>query len=92
MQTIKLYEALKRMRELTEASIPFSIEFVGCNLTKGCSDGHKKIDRAFLRTGFSAEKSSKSHLLIGYYIADTNEPRWFYLPLLLKFNGIPIKP
>ena len=37
-KTIKLYEALKRMRKLTELGVPFSFEFLTYNSTNGASD------------------------------------------------------
>ena len=92
VDTINLYDALKRMRELTRAGIPFSFQHISCNLTKNYSDGLIIVDKALLRTGLSRDYSDKSEILIGYTIEPTQEPRWFYLPLLTKFNGIPVVP
>lgn len=92
MEHIGLHDAISRMRELTKRSIPFSFEYISCNRTTGTTDGVKRIDKAFLRTGMSQDKSTNSEILIGYTIEPSQEPRWFYLPLLIKFNGIPIRP
>lgn len=92
MDAISLYDALNRMRELTQLSVPFSFEYITCNLTQGSTKGLKSVSKGLLRTGYSRDKSSKSEILIGYTEEPSQEPRWFYLPLLTKFNGIPIKP
>jgi len=92
MNSITLYEALERMRELTTMGIPFTFEFVTCNLSNNSSKGFRVVDKALLRTGLSRDTSSKSEILIGYTEEPNAEPRWFYLPLLKKFNGIQVKP
>ena len=92
MAIIKLYDVIKRMRQLSEINVPFSFEYITCDLTKGKSNGLKKVDKALLRKGMSTDRSVKSETLIGYTDMATNQPRWFYLPLLMKFNGHPITP
>lgn len=87
--TIKLYDALKRMRVLTKAGIPFSFEYLSYNSSKGESNGFKIVTNAQLRQGYRNNQSDKASVLIGY----TNNHggnRWFYLPLLIKFNGYKI--
>lgn len=88
---IKLYEALKRMRELTRIGVPFSFSFVSYNSTKGISDGVKHVHNAQLRSGYRNDQSDKSQILIGY-VNGFGQNRWFYLPLLLQLNGHTIKP
>ena len=90
-QTIKLYDAIKRMRQLTELGIPFTFSFLSYNDTNNTSDGFKDITNAQLRKGYRDDQSDKAHLLIGYVNAQEGN-RWFYLPLLIKFNGYTIKP
>lgn len=83
--TNQLYRVLQRMRELTKAGVPFDIEFYSYNHTKGTSSGLKKATNVVLRTGLSKEYSDKADVLIGY--KEDNKNRWFYLPLLIKFNN-----
>lgn len=90
-QSIRLYEAIKRMRLLTEHGIPFTFTFLSYNSTEGSSDGFKDIKNAQLRKGYRDDQSDKSQILIGY-INEHDNNRWFYLPLLMKFNGIQVKP
>lgn len=89
--TIKLYDALKRMRTLTELGIPFTFSFLSYNNTTGKSDGFKDVSNAQLRKSYRDDQSEKSRLLIGY-VNQHDGNRWFYLPLLIKFNGYTIKP
>lgn len=89
--TISLYDALKRMRTLTELGIPFTFSFITYNDTLGVSHGMKHVVKAQLRKGYRDDQSNKSNLLIGY-VNEHNKNRWFYLPLLMMFNGYTIKP
>lgn len=89
--TIKLYDALKRMRTFTDLGIPFEFKFLSYNATTGKSDGFKQVTNAQLRKGYRDDQSSKSQLLIGY-VNENDANRWFYLPLLIMFNGYRIKP
>jgi hypothetical protein len=89
--TIKLYEALKRMRKFTELGIPFSFKFLSYNATTGVSGGFKEVNNAQLRKSYRDDQSDKAGILIGY-VNQQDGSRWFYLPLLIKFNGYTIKP
>ena len=90
-RTIKLYDALKRMRKLTDLGIPFTFSFLSYNETKGISDGFKHVTHAQLRKGYRDDQSDKASVLIGYVNAHEGK-RWFYLPLLMKFNGYTVTP
>ena len=92
LDTINLYSALQRMRELTKAGIPFSFEHITYNSTTNRTEGVRKVSSALLRTGMSQEYSDKSQVLIGYSIEPIGDYRWFYLPLLMKFNGMNVTP
>lgn len=90
-QYINLYDALKRMRKLTDLGVPFTFSFMSYNATKGTSEGIKTITKAQLRKGYRNDQSDKANILIGY--VNTHEgDRWFYLPLLMKFNGYTVTP
>ena len=84
-RTSKLYAVLERMRELTKAGVPFDIEFYSYQSDKGISKGLKQVRQVVLRTGLSKAYSDKADVLIGY--KEDNKNRWFYLPLLIKFNN-----
>jgi len=89
--TIKLYDALKRMRTLTDLGIPFTFKFLSYNATTDTSEGFKEVTNAQLRKSYRDDQSKKADLLIGY-VNQHDGSRWFYLPLLIKFNGYTIKP
>ena len=91
LPTIKLYDALKRMRKLTELGIPFTFSFLSYNDTNRTTDGFKDITKAQLRKGYRDDQSNKADILIGYVNAQDGN-RWFYLPLLMKFNGYTVTP
>ncbi|WP_286705713.1 hypothetical protein [Flavobacterium sp. 38-13] len=88
---IKLFDAIKRMRALTKVGVPFSFSFMTYNSTKGMSDGIRHVHNAQLRMGYRNDQSDKSNILIGY-VNEHDKDRWFYMPLLLKFNGCNVKP
>lgn len=85
--TAKLYAVLKRMRELSEAGVPFSFEFYSYQESKNLTEGYKIVEKATLRTGLSPKFSDKADVLIGYTNAEGDRDRFFYLPLLIKFNN-----
>jgi hypothetical protein len=89
MNGVSLNNAIEKMRKLTALNIPFSFEYITYSDAKAQSNGKKVVNHALLRTGYSANISELSELLIGY-VNESNENRWFYLPLLIKFNGLTI--
>lgn len=89
--TITPFEAVKRMRELTDKGIPFTFEFLSYNATKRSSDGFKAVSKSQLRKGYRDDQSDKADILIGY-VNEYSQNRWFYLPLLITFNQYRIKP
>lgn len=92
-QPIKMYDALQRMRDLSQHDIPFSIGFYKCDTTNEVSDGYKVVKQAILRKGYRSNQSVKSDVLIGYVDFDSEEKnRHFYLPLLMMFNGMKVNP
>lgn len=86
------HQALKRMRELTEAGVPFSIVYQSLNKTKGSSVGFKTVNKAMLRHSYRDDQSDIAHQLVSYTDLEENKPRHFYACLLLKFNDYTIKP
>jgi hypothetical protein len=91
MAEITLHDAIKRMRSLTTIGVSFSFEFYSYNSSTGKSDGIKQVLKGMLRHGLRYEKSQKANVLIGYKCLTGDKDRFFYLPLLLKFNGHTIK-
>lgn len=92
MAVITPYQALTRMRQLSELGIPFSFEFYSYNSTKGVTEGYKIVELSLLRLGLRSDKTDKAQTLIAYTDYNNDVPRFFNLPLLMKFNGIQIRP
>jgi hypothetical protein len=92
--TIPLYDALRKMRQLTELGIPFSFECYTWNATKRHSSGYRVVKKALLRKGLRNDQSDKAQVLIGYvnYDDGVGINRFFYLSILMKFNGLNIIP
>lgn len=91
--TIKLRDAITQMRKLSELNVPFSFSFITFNEQLQTSNGYKVVDKAILRAGYRANQSDKSNILIAYSdYSDQRVDRQFYLPLLMTFNNIPVKP
>jgi len=88
---MELYEVIRQMRALTNASIPFSMKFVSMNSTQQVSKGERVVSKALLRTGLSKEYSKKHNSLISYVDLSDNSNKSFYIPLLTEFNSTPIK-
>lgn len=88
---MNVFQAINRMRTMSDNNVPFAIEFLTCNTTKGTSKGLKVVSRCLLRTGLSSEHSDKSNILIAYTDLDTDKPGFFYIPLLLKLNNTDIE-
>lgn len=87
------YEALQRMRQLTDVGVPFSFSFNTLNTTKGTTQGLKVVKRAVLRKGLRDDQSHMSHKLVAYTDLDQKEaPRFFHVSLLQSFNEHTIKP
>jgi hypothetical protein len=90
---VTVYDALTRMRQLTEVGVPFSFSFNSYNKTKTSTAGLISIRRAILRKGLRDDQSDMSQQLVGYVDLDKNEgARFFHIPLLMSFNEHTIKP
>ncbi|WP_298119277.1 hypothetical protein [Flavobacterium sp.] len=87
------YEALERMRQLTDVGVTFSFSFESLNKTQASSKGLVVVSRAILRQGLRDDQSNLSQQLVGYKDLDQDEaPRFFHIPLLMTFNEHKIKP
>mgnify|MGYP006338792065 FL=1 len=77
------YEALQRMRQLTEVGVPFSFTFNSLDTTRRTTGGLKEVKRAVLRKGLRDDQSNMSHKLVAYTDLDQKEaPRFFHVSLL----------
>lgn len=84
---MNVYEALAEMRRLSEEGSSFSFSFMSYNPTKGTSDGIVYVRRGTLRHREAKEHNRNADLIEGYTDLETGEPRRFFQPLLMTFNG-----
>ncbi|MFY0481465.1 hypothetical protein ACI6PS_02570 [Flavobacterium sp. PLA-1-15] len=91
--TIKLRDALKRMRQLTEINVPFSFTFISYSEENQSSDGYKQVSQGLLRPGYRSDQSVYSERLIAYTNFDNKESnRQFNVALLMTFNEFQVIP
>lgn len=90
--TIKLYDAIQRMRDLSAKNIPFSFSFIGYSEQTQSSSGYKEVTNALIRKGYRDDQSDLSNILVAYTDMKDETPRQFYLPLLMTFNEYIIQP
>ena len=84
---MKLFEAIKQMRELTKAREPFSFSFMSYNATSQSSGGIVEVRHARLSPRTMEAHHQHAEIVEEYVNVDTGEPRRFYQPLLMSFNG-----
>lgn len=75
------------MREITAKGGYFSMSFMSYNSTTNTSEGVVDVVRAKLRKKADSQKYRNADILMPYHDYNTNEPRQFYLPCLMVFNG-----
>lgn len=84
---MNLYDAIKEMRRLSSEGISFGFTFMSYNETAGTSDGIVEVRNARLLKRERAEHHRYAEYVEAYLNLDTMEPRRFYQPLLMTFNG-----
>lgn len=90
MKAINIYDALESMRKFSNENIPFSIEFISCNRKERSSHGLVKVEKVLLRQGYRNNQSDYAKNIIAFENTITGEKKHFWLPLLMKFNGLKI--
>lgn len=90
--TIRLNDALRRMRQLSECNVPFSISFIGYSEQQRMSSGLKIVQRALIRTGYRDDQSQIANSLLAYTNMEDERPRQCYIALLMTFNEHKIIP
>lgn len=91
MNSITPYQAVKRMRELTNVGLSFSFEFLSYSKNTGISKGLKRVEKAMLRSSLTSKQSALSGQLVAYKDVLLDKNRQFHLPLLTKFNNYQVK-
>jgi hypothetical protein len=86
-----VYEAIRRMRKLSDAGKSFSVAFMSYSAERGKSHGVVEISRCLLRKQSTVEQNKYAEIMLNYYDLDANKNGRMYQPLLLEFNGIQLE-
>ena len=85
-----LYDAIHKMRELSEKNTPFEFTFMSCDLSRAGSHGVVHVNRGRLLSRESGKYHKDAEIVERYINLDTMETRHFYQPLLMTFNGAKV--
>lgn len=81
-----VYQAIEKMREMSRDKIPFSFSFTSYNRTQQKSSGIVDVANAKL-LGKKPTEDPAEDAVIEYFDYDKGEPRRFFLPSLMTFEG-----
>lgn len=84
---MKLYDAINEMRRLSREGKPFSFSFMSYNSSKGTSEGVVYVRRARAMCREALEFNRHAEMQERYMDLDSMQPRRFWHPLLMTFNG-----
>lgn len=87
MDTINLYDAIAKMREMTDKKEKFSFAFMSCDTHKQESSGVIEVRNALLTKQSKVSQNKNADIMLNYFDHDQNATRHFYQPLLMVFNG-----
>ena len=87
MKAMTVYEAIKRMRELTQSGQSFSFSFMSYSMSRRESHGIVEVRRARLEKASTREQNKHAEIMLNYFDMDLMENRRCYQPLLLTFEG-----
>lgn len=82
-----VYSAIDQMRDVSQAGGEFSFSFMSFSETTGKSEGMVDVSRARLRARPTIQQNQNAEIMEAFVNLDTGEPRQFYQPLLMIFNG-----
>lgn len=84
---MQLYDAINEMRRLSREGQPFSFSFMSYNSSAGTSDGIVYVRQARTMARERLEFNRNAEQQERYLDLDTMQPRRFWHPLLMTFNG-----
>lgn len=87
MSQLTVFEAINEMRKLSADGLSFSFSFMSYERSKQTTHGIVEVMNARLRNKSPLVAFENSEMIEPYYDLDTNEPRRFYQPTLMTFNG-----
>ena len=88
---MKIYEAIDRMRALSEKGKSFSFSFMSYSYERRKSDGIVYVERARLRRQSRKENNRFADYMLNFIDLDAMEYGMCWQPLLLEFNGFELE-
>ena len=85
-----VYEAIKKMKQLSDRDECFSFSFMSYSIDKNRSHGIVTVERARLIGGSRIEKNRYADYMLNYIDMDTLERKSCWKILLLEFNNIEL--
>ena len=87
---MKVYEAIEKMRQMSEREEEFAFSFMSYSLTRDESHGEVFVEHAVLRKNKKDSKNSYQDHMLTYLDTDTGQTRQFWQPLLMSFQHEPL--
>jgi len=87
MGKLTVYEAINQMRELSKSGEAFSFSFMSYSENKQTTAGIVEVRRGRLTAKSPVSDIKNADLIQPYTDLDILEPRRFYIPTLMTFNG-----
>lgn len=84
---MNVYEALTEMRRLSGEGRSFEFSFMSYNPSEERSEGIVYVRRGILRHRETEAHNKNADIIEAYTDLETGQPRRFYQPLLMTFNG-----
>ena len=85
-----VYEAIRKMRELTAKGKPFAFSFMTYSMQKRESHGEVEVEHALLVKNEQCGDDDLNNYMLTYTDQDTGESKHFWQPLLMTFNHEPL--
>ena len=85
------YEAIKEMRKLSAAGKSFSFSHGTYNRETQTSEGIREVPNAILRPAAKEDDVENSDHKLFYTDQDIKKPRVCWQPLIISFNGNPVR-
>ncbi len=88
---MKVYEAIDKMREMSEREEEFAFSFMSYSLTKEESHGEVFVEHALLRKNWKESRNSYQDYMLTYVDTDTGQAHQMWQPLLMSFQHEPLE-
>lgn len=87
---MKVYEAIKKMREMSAREEEFAFSFMSYSLTRDESHGEVFVEHALLVKNPKEAKNAYQDYMLTYKDTDTGQAHQMWQPLLMSFQHKPL--